>query len=286
MPLDTQTFALSRWWAQAGLASVKSNESLFSAANLRSARREIIAGANQLKAIKHWLIAAQLISQVDKKFSVSRFGLCFLQNDKEFRKSSSWWAFHLLVCFGKDPFPYDAFFLSLNPDVRQFISFSNISKSIAERNLSAAATSIATYMEGILKMFREDGPLTGLGLVEQKKEKSIAEQVTTEVYWRPGQTSVPDGAILLGIALARAKHFAVRPSIDFGELLAIGAGHFLTLSQDQLRQRLRELSSNNRWKSEIQFDDVANISSITFGPKFNAERMLITLMQEGVDSWT
>jgi hypothetical protein len=286
MPIDTQTFALSRWWAQAALASVRTNSSLFTSANLRTARRELIAGANQLKAIKNWLFAAQLIEQADKKYIVSRYGLCFLQNDREFRKSSSWWAFHLLVCFGKDPFPYDAFFLSLNPDVRQFSSFSQISKSISEQNTDAAANSIATYMEGILKMFRDDGPLMGLGLVEQKKEKTIAEEVSTEIYWRVGQASVPDSAILLAIALARSKHFAVRPSIDFGELLSIGAGHFLTLSQDQLRHRLRQLSSNDRWKSEIKFDDVANITSITFGQRFNPERMLIILMQDGVDSWT
>jgi hypothetical protein len=283
--LDTQTFALSRWWAHAALIGVQKNGEIFSKSHLRTARRDFIAGKNQIRAIKNWLSTAQLIEKDGNVSKLSRPGLCIVQNDKELRKSSTWWAFHLLTCLGGESFPYDAFFLSLDPNVRQFVSNSTIRSFIIAHGDGASESTINTNLEGVLKMFRDDGPLQGLGLVEQKKGKQAGAQITTEVYWRLGSPSVPDTAVLLGLALAKRKYFAVRPSIDFGELIDKGLDHFLTLSQDELRMKLSEIANSQVWREDLKFTDVANLTSVSFGSRFNEERMLIALLQEKGDSW-
>ena len=284
MPIDTQTFALTRCWAASGLRSVKENPLVFSSSNLRKARRDLLAGKNQLTAIKNWLIAAQLIEKDGHDFKVTRYGLNLLREDKDLKKSTSWWAFHLLVCFGEDPFPYNAFFLALDPDVRHFVSVSSIMKSIVDGAKDLSEESIKTYISGAYKMFTDDGPLQGLGLVEFARERKSLS-AAAESFWRCSADTVPDTAILFAIALARKKFFVTRPSIDFGELLHVGVSHYLTISQDSLRRRLRDMSASDKWGADIRFDDVANISSLSFGSTFNVERMLISLLQEGGDSW-
>ena len=285
MPLDTQTFALSRWWAHAALAAVNSDNSIFSAPNLRVAKRQILAGKNQLIAIKNWLNTTKLIERDGQSFRLSRFGRCIFENDKEFRKSSSWWAFHLLACFGDDPFPYDALFKSLDPNVRQSITQTTLKNAIYRCANDTAPGSVDTYLEGVLKMFREDGPLQGLGLVEQIKGRNSTDLINSENYWKLGSPRVPDAAVLFALALARRKFFSARPSIDFSELIEKGVNNFLTLSQDNFRRKLSTISNDTRWSGEIKYDEVANISSISFGSSFKEDQALIVLLTEGGDSW-
>lgn len=283
MPIDTQTFAISKWWAYAGLTAVQEAPASFSAAQIRSARIKLIAGKNQLTAIKNWLLAAQLIKKEGNSHHLTRAGKCLLDNDPRFQKSSSWWAFHLMCCLGDDPYPYDALFKSLDTEIRVFIGMSELKQKIKELGPELANSTLDTYLDGILKMFHRDGPLEGLGLVELTKNGRGSNQNMGDSYsWRLGRATVPDWALLLGIALTRQRHYVTRTSVDFSELIAIGLHHFLALSQDELRQRLKELS---RKDCGIAFATAANLDSISFDHSFVLERILVTLLQEGADTW-
>ena len=134
-------------------------------------------------------------------------------------------------------------------------------------------------------MFREDGPLQGLGLVEQIKGRNSTDLINSENYWKLGSPRVPDAAVLFALALARRKFFIARPSIAFSELIEKGVNNFLTLSQDNFRRKLSTISNDIKWSGEIKFDEVANISSISFGSSFKEEQALIVLLTEGGDSW-
>lgn len=283
MPIDTQTFALSKWWMRAGLELVQKNNAIFSAPNLREARREFIAGKNQLNAIKNWLLAAGIIKKNVTGFELSRFGSCIYKNDKDLLKSSTWWAFHLLVCFGEDPFPYSTLFQSLDSNIKQFYSLTTIKKNIYQLSNGKADSSVDTYFEGVIKMFREDGSLQPLGLLEARKDAS--KKTSSDIYYRLASPIVTDTVILFGLALARMRHFPGRPSIDFGQLIEIGLDHYLALSQDDLKHRLRQIAHSIDWREELSFKEVANLNSIVFGNRFNEERMLISLLQDGTDSW-
>lgn len=279
MPLDTQTFAISRWWAHTGLSLIQSNGSIFSSSSLRQARREFIAGRNQINAIKNWMLAAQLIQKNGNAFELTREGQTIVKNDKELKKSSTWWAFHLLVCFGEDTFPYDAFFSSMDSNLKHFISLTNIKEFLFEVGGDRAESSIETYFEGVQKMFREDGVLQGLGLIETKKSSD------GENYFKLANPFVSDATVLFALSLAKNKFFRNRPTIDFGELIKINLDRYLALSQDDLKQQLIRISHSPIGQGAITFNDVANISSIGFDSLFNEHKMLIVLLQEGADSW-
>ncbi len=260
------------------MEGIKRNSRLFSKPNLRVARRELLAGKNQLLAIRNWLIASQLVEKDGSDYRLTRFGERVLENDSDFRKSASWWAFHLLVCTCQDAFPYDTLFLILDTNVRQFVSNSSLREEMSKRGNSAEG-SIKTYFDGVASMFMEDGPLQGLGLIEVKKGGG------GEIGWRIGTPAVPESVVVFAMALAKERYFSGRPSVDFGELLEKGIDRFLTLSQDDLRRRLNVISNSTQWRDEIRFNDVANLASITFGDRFTVERMLLALIQGGEDSW-
>lgn len=283
MPIDTQTFAISKWWAYAGLGAILKNPSIFSGPQVRNARVELIAGKNQLVAIKNWLLSAQLIKKEGSSHQLTRIGKCLLDNDPKFQKSATWWAFHLLCCLGDDAYPYDALFKSLDSEIRAFVGSAELREKIVEDSQGLSSSTLDTYLEGVLNMFRRDGPLEGLAIMELTKNgRGNSGAGSDSSFWRLGRPSVPDGAILFGIGLVRQRHYVTRTSIDFGELISVGLHHFLTLSQDDLRQRLKLLS---RTDCGLSYATVANLDSISFDHSFIVDRVLVKLLQEGADTW-
>lgn len=281
MPLDTRSFDLSRWWASAALKGVQSNPDLLktSGAGMHKARRQLIAGTDMVIAIKNWLVAANLVQPDKSGYVLDKLGKIFLANDPEFEKSTSWWAIHLLLCFSKDSQPYNLLFSSLDPVLPTAIGQEALLAKVLDK-FAGAAASLDTYMSGIFKMFRRDGAMEGLGLLERRLGGRKSGEET--VYWRLGTPSVPDRVILFGIALARERHFSTRTSISFSELLTVNLDHFLTLPQDELRARIRKLAEQ---KMGITYTTNADLDSISFDGLFTTDRVLIGLLQEGGDTW-
>lgn len=280
MALDTQSFPINRWWAQAGLQAVQSNPAIFSKANLRTARRVLLAGTNMVPAIKNWLFASKLIRKDGNNFVIDRYGRAILENDPTFQASSTWWAFHLLLCLSQDAYPYNGVFAELEPSVRAYIGTSALTEKIASAEASdLSLRSAETYLQGIFSSFERGGALAGLGLLESRIDRSTAGD---NKYWRLGIPTIPDGAILFAVALARERYFSTRTSIDFSELIALHVDHYLVTPQDALRARIKQISLKN---VGLQYTTNANLDSLSFDPLFSAESVLISFLQEGADTW-
>jgi hypothetical protein len=280
MALDTQSFPISRWWAQAGLQAVQSNPAIFSTKHLRTARKDLLAGTNMIPAIKNWLFASSLIRKDGSSFVVDRYGRTILENDPMFQSSSTWWAFHLLLCLSKDAYPYNGVFAELEPAVRSYIGTSALIEKIAGAEGSDLTVRTAeTYLQGILNSFVRGGALEGLGLLESRVDRSAAGD---NIFWRLGTPAIPDGAILFAVALARERYFSSRTTIDFSELIALHLDHYLVTPQDALRARIKQIALKNLG---LQYTTNANLDSLSFDPLFSAEAVLMSFLQEGSDTW-
>lgn len=233
-----------------------------------------------LTAIKNWLSASKLIKKDGNGFVVGRYGKAILENDPTFQRSSTWWAFHLLLCLSEDAYPYHGVFVQLEPSVRTYIGTKALVERVSEvEGNDLRVGTLETYLDGILKTFGRDGALEGLGLVESRIDRGASDD---NVFWRLGAPLVPDGAILFGIALTRERFFPTRISVDFSELIGMHLDHYLLTSQDALRARIKQLSLKNLG---LQYTTNANLDSLSFDPLFTAESVLITFLQEGADTW-
>jgi len=280
MTLDTQSFPISRWWAQAGLQAVQANPAIFSRAHLRAARKDLLAGSNMIPAIKNWLAASNLIRKDGSGFVIGRYGRAILENDPTFQSSSTWWAFHLLLCLSKDAYPYNGLFAELEPSVRSYVGTSALIEKIAGAEGSDLTLGSAdTYLKGILNSFVRGGALEGLGLLESRVDRSASGD---NIFWRLGTPAIPDGAILFAVALARERYFPTRTSIDFSELIGLHLDHYLVTPQDALRARIKQIALKN---VGLQYTTNANLDSLSFDPLFAAEPVLMSFLQEGSDTW-
>lgn len=247
---------------------------------MRVARKDLLAGTNMIPAIKNWLAASNLIRREGSGFTVDRYGRAIFENDPTFQNSATWWAFHLLLCLSKDAYPYNGVFAELEPSVRTYIGKSALVEKIAGTEGSdLSLRSAETYLEGIFNTFVRGGALEGLGLLESRVDRSAAGD---NIFWRLGMPTIPDGAILFAVALARERFFPTRTSIDFSELISLHLDHYLVMPQDALRARINQIALKNRG---LQYTTNANLDSLSFDHLFAAEPVLMSFLQEGSDTW-
>ena len=74
MPLDTQTFRMTKYWLQVALDKIPFEPEIFSNKNLSMARKEFLAGKNMLVGIKNWLSCANLINVKKGKVELTELG--------------------------------------------------------------------------------------------------------------------------------------------------------------------------------------------------------------------
>lgn len=118
-----------------------------------------------------------------------------------------------------------------------------------------------------------------MGLLESRVDRQTTGD---SIYWRLGTPTIPDGAILFAVALARERYFSTRTSIDFSELIALHLDHYLVTPQDALRARIKQIALKN---VGLQYTTNANLDSLSFDPLFSAESVLMSFLQEGADTW-
>jgi len=279
--IDNQGEPISRWWVMKSIEVLEKQTNLFSSTQMRQARVELIAGANRLKTIKSWLLAAQIIQSNGREHVITDFGKAIIANDPHLEKASTWWAFHLSICFSKRNEPYARFFMSLEPIAKDWISWEKIIMQVrAKAELQHYEKSvIESYLSGIRRMFVDDRPLAELGLIESRKVRG------QQIDVRLGEPLVSDFVIRHALALMRFHHFRNRISVDFSELLNAGLDRFLCLSPDTLRTQLRVISRMERWQNELSFTENANLDSIAFGENLNPKKTLLVLLQESQDTW-
>lgn len=283
--IDNQKFPLSRWWLIKGIEIIEKNRNIFSSAEMRRARVEFIAGSAVLKAIRNWLLAAQIIQNKGKEYFITDFGKTIITHDPTLEKASTWWAFHLSICFSNKNEPYASFFLSLDSCANDWIAWEQLIKQVRasvvrnEQSENYAEETIKSTLEGVKGMFLADRPLAELGMIE------IRSVIGEGIFVRLGMPTVMNEVIVHALALMRFHCFPSRVSIDFSELIKEGLDRFLCLSPNALRNKLRTISRMERWQNAFSFTETANLNSIDFSDSFMPRKTLLVLLQEGQNTW-
>ncbi len=279
--IDNQGEPISRWWVMKGIEIVEKQKDIFSSAKMRQARVELIAGKNRLTTIKNWLLAAQIIQSSGREYVITDIGRAIIANDPYLEKASTWWAFHLSICFSDRNEPYASFFLSLEPIAKDWIPWEEMVQQVrAREELQGYEKSVMeSYLGGIRRMFVEDRPLAELGLIESRTVRGEGISV------RLGEPTVTNEVVIHALALMRFHGFPSRVSVTFSELVNAGLDRFLCLSPDDLRVQLKNLSHTERWQNEFSYTTVANLDSVDFSDGFMPRKTLLVLLQESQSTW-
>ncbi|MDF1584715.1 MAG: DUF4007 family protein [Methyloprofundus sp.] len=278
---------VTRWWVSKGLEVVRAERDIFSKSKMREARLKFSAGANRLTTIKGWMAAANLIENKKnpREYELTEFGLAVFGNDPKLLNSSTWWAFHLSLCFSNISEPYPSLFLSLENITKDWHLWPEVlSKTqnslIDETGGKYKDSTVESLLSSIRRMFQGDKPLAELGLIEISKGQN-----NTESSIRLGSPILSDEIFIHALALARFTHFKSRDSVSFSELSATGLAHFLCCSKDSLRQNLQRMSQMHQWQTYFSFDYAVDLDSISFKEQCDPSKTLLLLLQNGQDTW-
>ncbi|MCK4843014.1 MAG: DUF4007 family protein [Methylococcales bacterium] len=278
---------VTRWWVSKGLEVVRTERDIFTKSKMREARLKFIAGANRITTIKSWMVSSRLIEnkRSPREYELTEFGLSIFTNDPSLIKSSTWWAFHLSLCFSEDSEPYPIFFLNLETATKDWSDWVQVIKKTQNALIDLSGkqyknSTIESLLGGVRRMFQGDNPLAELGLVEINSGAHNSGAVI-----RLGSPLLSDEIFMHGLALVRFSHFKSRDSISFSELASTGLPNFLCCSKEELRKNLQRISSMSEWQGHFSFDYAVDLESITFKDSCEPNRTLLELLQKGQDTW-
>ncbi len=227
-------------------------------------------------------MAANVIKNEGRNYSLTAFGESLAKNDLFLNRSGSWWSLHLNICFSARSEPYRSFFAELG-DRATWIPGSSVTSVVAQRIEKRTGTrfadaTISNDLEGVMKMFTGSSPLTDLGLIETRKEAG-------KQLFRLGTPEVADETMVYALSLARERHFRNASTLHFTELTGIDFHHFLGISVNRLQRRLRELSRNRKWEEHFKFVEGKDLESIELRSKLWPKLAVLPLLQETEDTW-
>jgi hypothetical protein len=284
--LSNQGEPVTDWWMSQSIKLIQAQPDFFSNKKLRQARVKLIAGTNRLQTIEGWLFAAGIVDKDPRRrlteYFLTPFGLALSKNDPDLKKSSTWWAIHLSLCFSDRSDPYAHIIKLLSANFKSWISWKDLLLKLGQLegfqdNKSSSLESVAS---GIRRMFVGDRPLSELGILNVRKQS-----FPQEIWLQLGTPAVNDETIIHGLALAREKLFPTRVGIDFSELIQKDLHSYLCLSPDELRQQLRRLSQNDRWRNYFGFTEAVNLNSIHFLEELKSLNTMLIMMQDSHNSW-
>src|SRR4051794_24660230 len=103
MPLDTQTFGISRYWLTTALRHIPAYpEVLVGTKQMSLARKLFLAGSKQLPAIKNWLSRAGVMETIGRQVKLTEIGQLMAAQDARAETAWTWWLFHLHLCVNPD----------------------------------------------------------------------------------------------------------------------------------------------------------------------------------------
>jgi hypothetical protein len=255
---------------------------LSGSATLRESRVQFICGTNVRQSIRSWLLAANVIAGAGRRYMLTDFAACLGKNDPAMANSSSWWAIHLNLCFAVRCEPYRSFVAEVGYS-GLWLSAGALLPAVGKRishlaGQEFAEATIESDLEGILKMFDGHNPVTELGLIETRREAGIR-------LFRLGSPEVTDQTLVYALALARERHFRHAPTVNFQELIGIDFHHFLGLSVNKFRRRLRDLSRQRAWEGYLKFAEGKDLESIELRDKLRPRHAVLALLQDADDTW-
>ena len=250
---------------------------------MREARVQFVCGKNVLASMRGWLMAANIIEKTGNSYTLTDFGGRLVSNDKQLARAGSWWCFHLNVCFSFREEPYRSFFQLLGERGSWLPFDDDLVKKIASilteySDFDGALVTIDGNIEGVKRMFIDEGPLTDLGLIETRKDSGkLAIRLSTPV--------VADQTIIYALALARHRYFRTATTVHFSELIGANFNHFLCMSVNDLRKRLRVISRGQEWSDYMKFIEGKDLDSIELRDKLHPKMTVLQLLQETDDTW-
>jgi hypothetical protein len=275
MALDTQKFAITRYWLSVALESVQTMPDIFSRGKLNVARKLYLAGSNQIIAIKNWLTSAGMISLSRGTASLTELGKLVNAQDRRAESPWTWWLFHLHLCVNDDAFPYSTFFKYYDSDGRNWLISGEVIETISnelERNgINSARSSLETYFEGIDRALCPGSPLYDLGLIERRKIPDKATDRTT-LGIRKSITYPSDIVVAYATMLFHAFYFSDKPTVETKAMLEKGLARSIGVTNSSLREALTRIHQNRELGQFLKYSQVANIDSIQF-PDANIRRI-------------
>lgn len=263
MPLDTQTFPITRHWTAAALREVPRNPEIFATKSLSIARKTFLCGSGQRTAIKNWLSRADLVGVGHGRSELTELGRLVAAQDERADRAWTWWLIHLHLCASNDSFPYSAFFLKNDADGLAWRSAEQIVKDsllpvAVENHLDLAETTVSTYFEGVANAFRQGKPLYELGLIER--------QETDDGKRRLRRTLVTPSDIVVAYAtvLFQRCFFSGQPTVEARMLLERGIARALGIKDSQYREALAQIKQHSTLGQVIEYRQQLNLDSVQF----------------------
>lgn len=262
MSLDTQTFAITRYWLSVALAEVPRTPDIFGGGQVILARKAFLAGANQLKAIRSWLTNGEIISSAGRQVALTDYGKVMAAKDCQSRKAWTWWMFHLHLCANKDSYPYSTFFTTFDSEGASWLTQEDIIQALYEAAQQAGnpieKSSIETYFAGVERALRPGSPLYALGLVERRQDSDGAQRLRRRVA-RPSLLVIAYATLLL-----HRRYFPAQPTVEMRGLLQKGLGKVVGLRDSEVREALGHISNNADLSPFIQYRQSVNLDSVQF----------------------
>ena len=264
MPLDTQTFGITRHWFTSALRILAQQPDIFARKQLRHARKTFLAGANQLKSIKNWLTHGGVIETVRGRGVVpTDLGRAIVAKDATAEKAWTWWLFHLHLSANDESRPYSTFFRFFDAESASWMSDKIILERLLDRfggdgNDSTAAT-VATYFQGVQQSFRPGWPLHDLKLLEHRLVDPGRQRRFRRSAARPADIVVAYATLIF-----HKEFCADKTTIEARVLLDKGLGRIIGLGDHDYRKALERIHHHPQLGAFLQYRGAVNLDSVQF----------------------
>lgn len=264
MSLDTQTFGITRYWLTTAIKHIPVSPDVFlKSKQLSHARKLFLAGANQLPAIRNWLMAGGIIEKDKTKVKLTELGQLMAAQDAGAETALTWWLFHLHLCINPDAFPYSAFFLLYDSEGRWLTEddiVDCLAKHADEKQLNISKETVGTYFGGVAQTFLNGGFVHEMGLVEQR---SLGDGKSSRRVRR--RLSRPDDTLVAYATLLFQKQFYPgQATVEAREILGKGLSRVLGIRDSDVRDSLSRITTNKDLSQHVQYRQQVNQDSIQF----------------------
>jgi hypothetical protein len=264
MPLDTQSFGMTRYWLTTAFQVVPASSDIFASSRLSVARKAFLAGKNQLAAVKNWLVGACVVELARGRVELTDVGRLMAAKDDRAEGAWTWWLLHLHLASNADAAPYSTFFTVYDVDGTKWLSFDDVIERLAEamRETGDAveAATVKTYFAGVQQAFRVGFPLRDLGIVEQRTIGGDRERPKI----RRAVASPADVVVVYATLLFQLAFFPNQTTLDARVLIERGVARALGMKEQGYRESLARIHQSQTLGEFIQYRHAVNLDSVQF----------------------
>lgn len=264
MPLDTQSFGMTRHWLSTALSRVPVDSDIFSAARLSDARKGFLAGKNQLAAIKNWLVSAGLVDLGRGRGELTELGQLMAAKDQRAEEAWTWWLVHLHLCANPDAAPYSTFFTGYDPAGTSWIPFTDVVEQVGQRMREGGngveLATVKTYFAGVQQSFRAGWPLHDLRLVEQRAVDGDGGGARV----RRCVTSPADIVVAYATLLFQHAFFPSNNTVEARVLLERGVAKAIGMRDQAYRDALSRIHQDSKLSGFLEYRRAVNLDSVQF----------------------